>query len=78
VKKGGFFLTKDKRIRYNRPAQAAIEKFEVKMFYLSTRGDLQGKEIADIFYKALPKIIKYSLKNKPPFIAKITREGKVA
>ena len=72
------FLTKDKRIRYNRPAQVAIKEFEVKMFYLSTRGDLQGKEMADIFIKALPRIIKYSQENKPPFIAKITKEGKAA
>lgn len=71
------FLTKDKRIRYNRPAQLAIEKAKVKMFYLSTRGDLQGKEMAEIFNKALSRIIKFSLNNKPPFIAKVTRDGKI-
>lgn len=76
-KRGWIFLTKDKRIRYNAPAQIAIEKAQVKMFYLSTRGDLQGKEIAEIIVKALPGVIKYCEKNKPPFIAKIMRDGKI-
>lgn len=71
------FLTKDKRIRYNKPAQLAIEKAKVKMFYLSTRGDLQGKEMAEIFNKALSRIIRFSHNNKPPYIVKITRDGKV-
>ncbi len=72
------FLTKDKRIRYSYAAQLVIKKAKVKMFYLSTRGDLLGIEMAEIFSKALPHIINFSSRNKPPFIAKITRDGKVS
>lgn len=73
---GWIVLTKDKKIRYRTPALIAIKKLKVGVFTL-IGGELQSKEMAQIFIKALPKMKKLLSKVHPPFIAKVTSIGNV-
>lgn len=70
-------LTKDQRIRYNEPEVIAVRQANARVFTLFG-GNLQAKEMAKIFIKALPKIKRFALKHQPPFIAKITKSGNVS
>ena len=69
-------LTKDSRIRYRVLEKTALIHAGVAAFIL-TSADLKGKEMAEIFVKALPAIAKTIKRYQKPFIAKITRNGKV-
>lgn len=71
-------ITRDERIRYRTAEQQAIRRAKVRAFVLVVRGDLRVEELADIFLKAIPKIRAMAVKQKPPFIAKIWRDGKIA
>ena len=75
--KGWIVLTKDSRIRYRVLEKTALITSGVAAFIL-TSADLKGKEMAEIFVKALPAIQKVIKKYPKPFIAKITRQGKVS
>ena len=70
-------LTKDLRIRYRTSERLAVKAANTAMFALTAR-DCQGSEMADIFVKALPRIARFLKKNRPPFIAKVTRRGDVS
>ena len=48
----------------------------VRAFVLVS-GNLTGQEMAQIFVKALPRMIKFAVKHSPPLIAKIHRDGSV-
>jgi hypothetical protein len=76
--KGWIVLTKDTRIRYRAIETAALRAAKVRAFVVTAKGDLRGQEIADIFIKALPPIRKLCAKALPPFIARVSREGKVS
>ena len=75
--KGWVVLTKDQRIRYRGLELKALEEAQVKAFVL-TSGNLQGHDMAAIFVKALPAMQKYVINNDPPFIARLTSQGKVS
>jgi len=45
--------------------------------FILTSADLKGNEMAEIFVNALPAISKTLKQYQRPFIAKITRNGKV-
>ena len=76
-KRGWIVLTKDRRIRYRTLEKLAVIKAKVAVFTL-TAGDLQGAEMAHIFIKAIPVIRRFIAKNKPPFIARIARDGSIS
>lgn len=65
-------------IRYRTPERLAVKNARVALFTLKTRGDRRAEEMAEIFIKALPAIIRFVKRNPPPFIAKITRDGSVS
>ncbi len=67
-------LTKDTRIRYRENEKAAVVQNDVRMFVIRG-GDLSGKEIAEIFVQALPKMKRFLANNDSPFIAKITKRS---
>ena len=71
-------ITRDERIRYRAAEQQALLKARVRAFVLVVRGDLRAEVLAEIFLKALLKIRAMAVKQKPPFIAKIWRDGNVA
>jgi hypothetical protein len=75
-KKGWVVLTKDDRISRNKLERIAVARAQIKMFILISQG-LKGEEMAEIFIKAIDKMEKFVLKHPAPFIAKVSREGKI-
>ena len=69
-------LTKDKRIRYNELERAAIRQYKVREFYFSS-GNYSGTEMAEMLVSSLRDMIRIYQKHAPPFIASITKSGKV-
>jgi predicted nuclease of predicted toxin-antitoxin system len=74
--RGWVVLTKDRRLRYRTPELAALMASGVPAFVL-TAGNVRGDEMAAIFAGALPKILKFMRKHKPPFVAALTRRGQI-
>jgi predicted nuclease of predicted toxin-antitoxin system len=70
-------LTKDARIRYREIERMALMNARVRAFVLTAK-NLQGSEMANIFVTALPTIQRFAIRHAPPFIATITRGGRVA
>ena len=73
---GWAVLTKDKAMQRSEIEKAAIRNARVRVFIL-VRSDLSGDEIASIFVKALPAIVKTIRSHVAPFIAKIYRDSSV-
>jgi uncharacterized protein with PIN domain len=71
-------VTRDERIRYRAAEQQAIRRAKVRAFVLVVRGDFRVEVLAEVFLKALPKIRVMAVKQKPPFIVKVWRDGKIA
>jgi len=76
-KKKWVVVTRDERIRYRVAEKQAIHRAKVPAFVLAAQGNLRAEMLAEIFLKALPKIRRTLEKQKPPFIAKISRGGDV-
>ena len=55
----------------------AIRRAKVRAFVLAAQGNLRAETLAENFLKALPKIRRVVQKQKPPFVAKISRGGDV-
>ena len=70
------FLTKDERIRYRSVEQAALVEASVGAFVL-TSGNLSASEMAHAFVKAIPAMKRFMSRIPPPFIARVTRTGRV-
>jgi hypothetical protein len=70
-------VTRDERIRYRVAEKQAIRRAKVRAFVLAAQGNLRAEMLAGIFLKALPKVRAIVAKHRPPFIAKIWRDGKV-
>jgi hypothetical protein len=70
-------VTRDERIRYRVAEKQAIRHAKVRAFVLAAQGNLRAEMLAENFLKALPKIRRLVQKQKPPFIAKISRSGDV-
>lgn len=74
---GWIVLTKDKHIRYRAAEIQALRAANVRAFVLTSRGDLTGAEVSQIFVKALPAIKRLCEKIAPPFVALVDRSGNV-
>jgi PIN like domain len=70
-------VTRDERIRYRVAEKQAIRRAKVRAFVLAAQGNLRAEMLAGIFLKALPKVRAIVAKHRPPFIAKIWRDGKI-
>ena len=70
-------ITRDERIRYRVAEKQAMRRAKVRAFVLAAQGDLRAEILAEIFLKALPKIRRTVKHQRPPFIAKISRDGYV-
>lgn len=75
-REGWIVLTKDRAIRWRAVECAVLMTAGVRAFTL-TSGNLQGKEMAEIFVKALPAIRRFAVKHEPPFIGAVAKSGKV-
>ncbi len=71
-------ITRDERIRYRAGEKQALRRAKVRAFVLTAQGNLRAETLAEIFLRALPKVCEVVAKNRPPFIAKIWRDGKTA
>jgi predicted nuclease of predicted toxin-antitoxin system len=76
-KQGWVVLTKDKNIRYRAVELQALIAANVRAFVLTARGDLSGAEVGQIFVKALPGMKRLCETTKPPFIARVSRDGSI-
>ncbi len=74
--RGWLVLTKDKRIQQRVIELTAVAKARVRMFQL-TAGNLQASEMAAAFVGALSKMEAFARGNPAPFIASVTRGGRV-
>jgi hypothetical protein len=74
--KGWILITKDKRIRFNDLEKEAVVAYGVREFYF-TSGNHSGAEMAVMLIAALPEIVQLCRKQAAPFIASITKAGKV-
>jgi len=70
-------ITRDERIRYRVAEKQAIRRAKVRAFVLAVQGNLRAETLAENFLKALPKIRRLVEKEKPPFVAKVSRSGDV-
>ena len=77
-KNGWIVVARDERIRYRVAEKQAIRRAKVRAFVIVAHGDLRIEEIAEILLKALSKVESIAVQEKPPFIAKIWRDGNVA
>jgi hypothetical protein len=71
-------ITRDERIRYRAAARQVIRRAKVRMLVLVAHGNLRIEALAEVFLKALPKVRVIMPQQKPPFIAKIWRDGSIA
>jgi predicted nuclease of predicted toxin-antitoxin system len=71
-------ITRDERIRYRRAEMQILRRANVCAFVLVARGNLRAEALAEILIKALPRIREAVGSNKPPFVAKIWRDGGTA
>jgi hypothetical protein len=70
-------LTKDKNFQYRSLEIRAIAASNVRVFQLSG-GSLRAEQMAEIFERALNKMVRFAMSNPAPFIAKISPSGKIA
>lgn len=69
-------LTKDNMILHRSAELLAVLKGGARLYTL-VKGNINAKQMADIFIKAAPKIEKSIEHQEPPYIAKIHSTGKV-
>jgi len=74
--RGWIVLTKDEKIRTRNSELQAVKNHSVGMFVL-TAGNITGPAMASIFVSALPRMIRFIRGNKKPFIAVISRHGRI-
>ena len=74
---GWIVLTKDQKIRYRPNELLVLKKFGVRAFVL-TAGDLQGSEMGRAFVRALPAIHQAVGRYPAPFIAAVSKGGRVS
>jgi predicted nuclease of predicted toxin-antitoxin system len=70
-------LTKDQRLRYRPLEIAALRSSQARVFVL-TSGNLRGIEIAEAFVSAIPAMCRMLHRYDGPFIARVSRSGKVS
>ncbi len=75
-RRGWVVLTKDKNMKRRPAEQLAVVRNGVRAFSLTT-GDLTGPEMADAFLRAMPSIRRLLRRHPGPFIASVTRAGRV-
>ena len=75
--RGWALLTSDGRIRYHALEKQAVQRHAVAMFYFSTN-NMGGAGMGTALSAALPAMQRLFAQRQPPFIASITREGRVS
>ena len=74
--RGWVVLTKDQKLRYRPLEIEALRASKARVFVL-TAGNLRGVEIGAVFLAALPQICKVLQSRPGPFVARVSKSGKV-
>jgi predicted nuclease of predicted toxin-antitoxin system len=69
-------ITKDKNFQRRQLEILALARAGVRVFQLSS-GGMTGDEMAKLLAKASKKITNFAQSNRAPFIARISRSGKI-
>lgn len=72
--RGWIVLSKDEQIRRNPLEREAVQRGRVKAFFLTQQG-LSGPEMGEIFVKALPGMVRRTVRQAGPFIFTVSRSG---
>ncbi len=75
-KKGWIAIGRDKNIRYRGPEKAALIQANARLIVVRAK-NTTGQDIADILIKHINRIYRFVNKHDAPFIAGITRDGKI-
>lgn len=67
-------LSKDGRIAYRATEWIALRESKVRAFFLRD-GNATGKEMAELFVRHLPRIVKLARTQTPPFLARVTKSA---
>ncbi|HXL14914.1 MAG TPA: DUF5615 family PIN-like protein [Methylomirabilota bacterium] len=73
---GWMVITKDRKIRYRRNELQAARRRKVGIFVLLAK-NLTGEGMAELLVSAMPAMTRFAFLNAVPFIAAITRDGKI-
>ena len=74
--RGWVVFTKDQRLRYRPLEISALRESKTRVFML-TAGNLRGAEIAEAFVLALRRIHNVLRSRSDPFLASVSRSGRV-
>ena len=75
--KGWLILTKDSKLLTNQLEVIALLKSGTATFALRA-ADMTGEDMARSFVTALPQMLRFRAKFQPPFLANVTRSGRVS
>ena len=75
-RRGWVVLSKDVRIRRDKLERAALLEARVKAFLLTQQG-LAGADMAEIFIRAVPEMVRRATRAKRGFICTVSRSGQV-
>jgi len=74
--KGWIAISRDKNIRYRGPEKAALIQANACMIVVRAK-NVSIEAVAELITKHINRIYQFANKNDPPFIAGITRDGKI-
>lgn len=74
--KSWIVITKDKNFQKRQVETVAIARANVRVFQLSA-GEMTGQEMANLVTVRRKKIKDFATSNRAPFIAKISRSGRI-
>lgn len=74
--KGWIAIGRDKNIRYRGPEKAALIQANACLIVVRAK-NTTGPDIADLIIKHINRIYRFANKHETPFIAGITRDGKI-
>jgi hypothetical protein len=74
--KGWIAITLDKRLVVNAPVKNAARGSKVSIFVV-TSGSMTGRELGELIAKLHKKIVSFAVGSKKPFLATISKSGKI-
>ena len=76
-RKGWIILSTDRRIRYNPPEKKAFLESGTFAFMVASRQPLRADEMAEIYLRAMPAIVRALSTHAPPVIFKVYQDSRV-
>ena len=75
-REGWIVITKDRRIRYHKNEHHAVLRNNARVVVLVSK-DSTGVSMAEMLVAAMGSMARFVVKNKAPFIASLTRDGRL-